>query len=89
MGNASNNPGPFIRLKDLRYGDIVRIHAWGQVYTYSVQTNSRVKPDDPSPLQHEEFDWITLLTCESYSEIENGYTHRRAVKTVLVNVTSK
>jgi LPXTG-site transpeptidase (sortase) family protein len=84
--NASNNPGPFANLRDLRYGDIVRIHAWGQVYTYEVQSNYKVLPGNTTPLQHEEYDWVTLLTCESYSEDEDGYLYRRAVRAVLVSI---
>jgi LPXTG-site transpeptidase (sortase) family protein len=86
--DADNTPGPFAGLKHLSYGDVVRIHAWGQVYTYEVRANTRVWPSCMGSLEHETYDWITLLTCESYSEEADTYRFRRVVRAVLVDVRS-
>jgi LPXTG-site transpeptidase (sortase) family protein len=85
--DANNNPGPFAKLKELRFGDVVRIHAWGQVYTYEVRHNYLTYPGNMYPLHHEEFDWVTLLTCERYSEHFDTYRFRRIVRGVLVDVS--
>jgi LPXTG-site transpeptidase (sortase) family protein len=86
---ADNTPGPFAGLKLLRYGDLVHIRAWGQVYIYAVRANYRVEPSSMYPLVHETLDWITLLTCESYSEVTDSYLFRRVVRAVLVDVQSE
>ncbi len=85
--SANNQPGPFLGIKDLMYGDIVKIHAWGMVYNYEVKTNYRVWPNNSSVMRHEEYDWVTLLTCESFSEYTESYRYRRAVRAVLISVT--
>ena len=86
--DANNAPGPFANLKNLQYGDLVEIHAWGQVYTYEVR-NSRLlwSSQVSSVFQHEEYDWVTLLTCEFYNPVTGDYLFRRAVQAVLVSVT--
>ena len=40
--DANNLPGPFIHLKNLKYGDLIEIEAWGMVYTYEVRSNSLI-----------------------------------------------
>ncbi|MGD8457407.1 MAG: sortase [Anaerolineales bacterium] len=87
--DANNNPGPFLNLKQLNHGDAVKIHAWGYVYTYEVRYNYRVRPDNAHVMQHEEYDWITLLTCESYNASMDTYRYRRVVRAVLVDVSSE
>jgi hypothetical protein len=37
---AYNAPGPFANLKELRFGDEVKIYAWGLVYTYEIREQS-------------------------------------------------
>jgi LPXTG-site transpeptidase (sortase) family protein len=87
--DANNQPGPFVKLKALRYGDQVRIYAWGQMYTYAVRQNELLAPTQISAaLKHEEASWITLLTCEDYNTLGETYTSRRMVRAVLVNVSS-
>jgi len=78
--DANNLPGAFVGLRDLRYGDTVNIHAWGMVYTYEVRSNYRVWSDNSYVLRHAEYDWVTLLTCESYNEVSGTYRYRRAVR---------
>jgi len=87
--NADGTPGPFVNLGSLRYGDRVIIHAWGQEYVYEVRLNELVAPDDLSVLRHEEFSWLTLLTCQGYDESSDSYYFRRAVRAVLVQITDE
>jgi LPXTG-site transpeptidase (sortase) family protein len=83
--NADNTPGPFANLKELHYGDTVLIHIGRSVYAYEVRENRLVEPDDFSVLGHEEYDWITLLTCQGFDEREGDYTLRRVVRAVRVS----
>jgi LPXTG-site transpeptidase (sortase) family protein len=85
---AYNAPGPFANLKELRFGDEVKIYAWGLVYTYEVREQMLRWPGQVSSvLQHEEYDWVTLLTCEFYNPFSGTYLFRRAVRAVLVDIT--
>jgi len=85
--DSNNSPGPFAELKTLRYGDQFAIHAFGKTYTYEVHHNKIVLPSDVNNIfQHEEFDWITLLTCEYYNPSSGDYLIRRAIRAVLINV---
>ena len=85
--DAYNQPGPFADLKSLKYGDQINIHSWGQTYTYEVREWKLIRPDNISyATQHEEYDWITLLTCELYNPFNGDYLFRRAVRAVLVDV---
>ncbi|MCH7662691.1 MAG: hypothetical protein IH859_02340 [Chloroflexi bacterium] len=54
-----------------------------------LQSKYKVNPENTTPLGHEDYDWITLLTCESYSEGEDVYLYRRAVRAILVSVTAE
>jgi LPXTG-site transpeptidase (sortase) family protein len=78
-------PGPFVDLGRLGWGDEVVIHAWGQRYVYEVRQNYLARPSSLTPLQHEEYDWVTLLTCERYDEALGGYAFRRVVRAVLID----
>jgi LPXTG-site transpeptidase (sortase) family protein len=82
-------PGPFVNLNKLRYGDRIIVHAFGQKYTFEVQTNTIVEPDDASALRHEESAWLTLVTCKDYDEKTNAYRKRVVVRAVLVSVISE
>ena len=85
--DAYNRPGPFAKLKTLRYGDQVKIHAWGLTYTYEVRESKLVTAKNMSiAFQSEEYDWLTLLTCEFYNPFSGEYLFRRAVRAVLVDV---
>jgi LPXTG-site transpeptidase (sortase) family protein len=85
---ADNLPGIFVDLKQLSYGDEVRIHAWGQVYSYQVQESRLISPYVPGlVLEHKDSDWLTLLTCEDYAAFWEGYGYRRVVQAVLVDVS--
>jgi LPXTG-site transpeptidase (sortase) family protein len=85
--DAYNNPGPFAQLKKLRYGDQFYIHAFGSTYVYEVRENILLLPNKvDKAFQHEDYDWVTLLTCESYDSTNENYAYRRAVRAVLIQI---
>ncbi len=85
--DAYNQPGIFSELKTLKYGDQVQIQAWGLTYSYEVRESKLLtKKNVNAAFQSEEYDWLTLLTCEFYNPFSGDYLFRRAVKAVLVNV---
>jgi LPXTG-site transpeptidase (sortase) family protein len=83
---ADGSPGPFAKLGLLRWGDEVIVDAWGQRYVYAVRQNSLVAPGQLAALQHEDRDWVTLITCQGYDEASGNYRWRRVVRAVLVAV---
>lgn len=88
--DALNKPGPFARLKELKYGDQVKIHAFGQVYIYEVRETTTITPTDTSAmLKPQEKSWLTLITCEGFQEVTKDYSSRRMVRAVLVSVTTE
>jgi LPXTG-site transpeptidase (sortase) family protein len=88
--DASNNLGPFSDIKGMQSGQKIHIHANGQVHVYQVQENRKVLPTDISAaFKHEEYSWITLVTCEDYNAKTGLYTHRRMVRAVLISVISE
>ena len=85
--DANNNLGPFADLKDLQYGDTIEIVAFGQTYVYEVRESTIVFPGKVDKVfQHEEYDYLTLLTCEMYNPLSGNYIFRRVVRAVLVEV---
>jgi LPXTG-site transpeptidase (sortase) family protein len=85
--NADNTPGLFVNLKQLKYGDPIKIHAFGQVYTYEVRDSRRVSTSNVSSvMKHEKLDWLTLVTCEDYRFLWNTYSARRVARAVLISV---
>ena len=85
--DAYDQPGPFSELKTLRYGDRIKIQAWGQTYIYEVRESKLVTTGDTDlAFQSEEYDWVTLLTCERYNPLSGEYLFRRMVRAVLILV---
>ena len=85
--DAYNQPGAFAELKTLQYGDQIQIHAWGVTYTYEVRESKLItKKNTSAVFQSEQYDWITLVTCEFYNPFNGEYLFRRAVRAVLVSV---
>jgi LPXTG-site transpeptidase (sortase) family protein len=78
-------PGPFVDLGKLSYGDQVIIHAYGQRYIYEVRSNRKVSPQ-ANVFGHEEYPWITLITCQGYNEASDSYRYRVVVQAVQVRV---
>jgi LPXTG-site transpeptidase (sortase) family protein len=88
--DALNQPGPFARLKELKYGDQIKIHIFGEVYTYGVTENTLISPSNTAAaFKHEEKTWITLLTCEDYKETSKTYLSRRMIRAALISVTKE
>ena len=81
-------PGPFVDLHKLSYGDQVIIHAFGQRYIYEVRTNQIVSPQSYS-LQHEEYPWVTLITCQDFDEASDSYSYRILVRAVQIRIESE
>ena len=85
---ANGLPGPFINLGRLRWGQPVIIHAWGQQYIYEVRSvKAAVDPTDTTALtEHEDYPWLTLITCHDYDAQTNSYRWRTVVRAVLVKI---
>ena len=79
-------PGPFVNVNKLKFGDKVVVYAFGQKFTFDVQTNEIVNPSDRSVMKHEEKPWLTLVTCKDYDEKTDTYKSRVVVRAVLVDV---
>jgi LPXTG-site transpeptidase (sortase) family protein len=87
---ASGLPGPFAKLDTLSYGDQIIIHLKSQKYIYEVRENKQVRPNAiNSVLKHEEYPWLTLITCKSYNEKTGEYTYRTVVRAVLVKLVDE
>jgi LPXTG-site transpeptidase (sortase) family protein len=83
--NSVGQPGIFFKLGDLNAGEYIFVYDLGYRYTYKVVSNQYVQPDDITVLKHEDKAYLTLITCDTYSE-ENGlYLRRIAVRAVLVD----
>lgn len=83
----NNHPGPFANLKSLKYGDQIKIIAWGETYTYEIRESKVVIPSQVSKVfKHETLDWVTLMTCEAYNPFGDNYLFRRVVRAVLISV---
>ena len=88
--DAYNQPGIFYDLKKLGYGDLIKVHAFGQVYKYEVRQSNRIAPNAISAaLQHEEKAWLTLITCEDYKVLFKMYNYRRIVRAVLMDIQTE
>ena len=85
---SNGKPGPFAKLYNLKTGDQVIVHAYGQSYIFEVQTNAIVSPTDRSVMKHEEKPWITLVTCANYDPKTGTYKNRFIVRAVLVKVAN-
>jgi LPXTG-site transpeptidase (sortase) family protein len=83
---ADGKPGVFSRLKSLGAGEYIFVYNAGYRYTYEVESNAYVQPEDRSVMKHEEKSYLTLITCDSYDEQSGTYLRRVVVRTVLVDV---
>jgi LPXTG-site transpeptidase (sortase) family protein len=85
--DANGEPGPFVHLRWLWYGDEIIVHAWGQEYVYAVRSVRQVGVQDVSPiLKHEDFPWLTLITCRGYDEASDTYRYRIIIRAVQINI---
>jgi LPXTG-site transpeptidase (sortase) family protein len=83
---SDGSPGPFARLGDLHWGDVITIHAFGFTYSYEVRQWKYVHPYDMSVFAHKKLDWVTLITCTGYNEDQDTYRWRLAVQAVLMKI---
>jgi LPXTG-site transpeptidase (sortase) family protein len=85
--NRDDTPGIFVDLKSLKYGDQIMIRAWGQTYVYEVRERRLLGPKNiDAMMQSEDYDWVTLITCEGFNPFNESYLFRRMVRAVLVEV---
>jgi sortase (surface protein transpeptidase) len=69
-------------------GDEIKIHAWGLTHTDGVRESKLLRPNRVSTvMQHEEYAWITLVTCEYYNPFSKNNMVRRMVMAVLLDVS--
>ena len=86
--DANGKPGLFNNLSGLSWGDKVIVHAYGQAYVYEVRTVEKyVEPGDTSSVtKHEDYPWLSLVTCRGYDRESDSYRWRvvvRAVQTII------
>jgi LPXTG-site transpeptidase (sortase) family protein len=82
---ADGKPGPFINLGNLKYGDRIIVHAFGQQYIYEVRETALITTDNASEMvKHEDLPWLTLVTCRGYDATTNTYRFRYLVRAVQV-----
>jgi LPXTG-site transpeptidase (sortase) family protein len=85
--DANNNLGPFSDIKGMKLGQQIYIHYNRQVYVYQVEENRKLSPSDLSTVfKHEDYDWVTLVTCEDFNAKSGSYQSRRMVRAVLISV---
>ena len=78
---ADGTAGPFADLHALQIGDEITLHTWGDEVTYKVRKVSyRVDAVDDATFQHEDEDWLTLITCQSYDSLARSYRWRVVVR---------
>jgi LPXTG-site transpeptidase (sortase) family protein len=78
---ADGTAGPFADLHALQIGDEITLHTWGDEGTYRVREVAyRVDAEDASVFQHEDEDWLTLITCQSYDSLTRAYRWRLVVR---------
>jgi LPXTG-site transpeptidase (sortase) family protein len=86
--DTDNQPGIFVDLKKLKYGDQIILHAWNQDYIYEVRETKSVSPNSVATVftHKEDHSWLSLLTCSSFDEKTETYTSRTLVRAVLIKV---
>ena len=86
--DSNGLPGPFANLKDLKYGDQIIVHLYGDQYTFEVRNSRLVRPYSGSfAFKHLEGNsYLTLITCQGYNATSDSYRFRRIVRAVLVSV---
>ncbi|MBV6403049.1 MAG: hypothetical protein CNIPEHKO_03372 [Anaerolineales bacterium] len=86
--NANGLAGPFANLKELKYGDRIIVHLFGQQYIYEVRDTRLARPTSTSYAfkSLQDHSYLTLITCQDYNASDDSYTYRRIVRAVLVEV---
>jgi LPXTG-site transpeptidase (sortase) family protein len=85
--DVNGKPGPFAYINELKTGDRFYIHNNGFTYVYEVRESQRILPISIHTLfKHEEYDWVTLVTCEKYDEVMGEFIYRRLVRAALISI---
>ena len=86
--NSNGLAGPFLNIKNLKYGDTIIVHIYGEKYLFQVQSTQLANPASTEyALEHlKEHSYLTLITCQGYNPQDNSYTYRRIVRAILVDV---
>ena len=85
--NSEGQASTFAHLDQLTWGDELIVEAWGQEYIYQVRSvDDSVAPDDTSVLAHENYPWITLISCKGYDKENETYYYRVVVRAIQMDV---
>ena len=71
-------------------GSAFPLVAWLETrfYTYEVRDSGLTTARNTGKVfQHEDYDWLTLVTCELYNPFNQSYLFRRVVRAVLVDIS--
>jgi len=79
-----NIPGPFLKLEELKIGDLITIETGEGNFTFSVTENLVVDQYDfDAVFINVDQPTITLMTCDGYEAATRIFTQRRVVRAVL------
>ncbi len=85
--DANGNITSFGYIREIAVGEKIIIHSNGMIYIYQVKENRLILPSSIESLfKHQDYSWITLVTCENYNEDLGKYTSRRMVRAVLISI---
>ncbi|MBK9923775.1 MAG: sortase [Anaerolineales bacterium] len=84
--DSNGKNGPFANIKNLKHGDKIIVHMYGEKYIFEVRDSNMVTPSSTkSALEHlEGHSYLTLITCQTYNPLSDSYLFRRVVRAVLV-----
>jgi len=73
--------------RDVRGENFLRIRI-GQAYVYEVRTVEKyIRPgNNSSVFKHEDYPWLTLITCRGYDEDSDYYLWRVAVRAIQTRI---
>ena len=75
--------GPFNRLTTLKWGDEIVLKMNGESHIYAVRAVFQTSPYDLEVLDRSDnYDWLTLITCDQYDPEIEAYRHRSIVVAV-------
>jgi len=80
--------GPFLNLRDLQPGEIVKYRTSQETYVYQVKGRAVVSPEMVDSLYQADGNSLLLVTCTGYNVFERKYDRRLLVEAVLVGVES-
>lgn len=86
--NSNGVPGPFLNIKNLKYGDKIIVHMYGEKYVFEIRSSRLSRPASTGfAFAHlDGYSYLTLITCQGYNPLNNSYLFRRIIRAVLVDV---